>query len=116
MEWHTYYRGYRLSAGHRATSATTQDYRSPGHFDWQNGASDERAEKIRLKSINECMDAVPNHPRRWRTALEVHAKNLHCGAAVWQSAVLPKDRAELEVLMLEARNRFAQELKRKELL
>ena len=116
LEWYEHFRGYTLTKGHRTASATTADYSTPTHHDWRNGAEDDRAEKLRKKWLNECMEAVPNHPHRWRTVLEMHARNLHSGASVWGSLVLPKDKNELEILLIEARNKLLLQLKRKDLI
>jgi hypothetical protein len=117
-DWFEHYRHYTYGTGqgHRSASSTTQDYRTPAHLDWFNGAADERAEKIRLEGINECMDQVPNAPHRWRTALEFHARNLYAHITVWYSPVLPATREEREVLILEARNKLLAELRRKDLI
>jgi hypothetical protein len=85
-------------------------------MDWANGAADDRADRLRLEAINQCMDLVPNAPRRWRTALEFHARNLSHGLTVWYSPVLPATREERDVLILEARNKLLNELRRKDLI
>jgi len=119
VEWYGYFRGYKYGTGqgHRTASATTQDYRTPGHRDWANGAADERADRLWLEAINGCVMAIPNPPeRRWRTALEFNARNLSQGLTVWYSPILPPTREERDVLILEARTKLLVELRRKDLM
>lgn len=118
IDWYEHFRGYRYGtgAGHRSESATTADYRTPGHMDWANGAADERADRLMLESMNECIEKIPNAPERWRTALEFNARNLHQGITVWYSPVLPATKEERDVLILEARNRLLVLLKTRNLI
>jgi hypothetical protein len=111
-DWHKYAIRYRLSRGYAGTDATCKDYRAPGHYDWQNGATEAKSERIDMETMDDAMGNVPNHPHRWRTCLEFQARNLATGFSVWSSPVLPKRRDELEVLQLEARNRLLQQLRR----
>lgn len=99
-----------VSRGFGSTDGTCRDYRAPGHCDWWNGAADARADDLVMRGMDDAMDKVPNEPRRWNTALHFEAMNLHSGAAVWRSPMLPADRHELDVLVREARNRLLQQL------
>ena len=110
--WHQHREGYQLNKGYSGHDATCKDYRSPGHYDWKNGAADARADALEVAAVDEAMETIPNHPRRWNTALCFEARNLSTGAAVWRSPVLPQNREELEVLVLEARNMLLLELRR----
>jgi len=112
VEWYEWRRSYRLARGYSGSDATCRDYRSPGHWDWKNGAAAARADEMQVKAFDEAMDLVPNHPERWRTALEFQAMNLHSGRAVWSSPVLPQNREERQVLLIEARNLLLVELRR----
>lgn len=111
-EWFQWKRSYRLAPGWGSASATTRDHRSAGHWDWWNGAADDRADYLRIKGFDEAMDRVPNTPHRWRTALEFQAMNLSSGASVWRSPVLPQDREELDLLLLEGRVKLLGELRK----
>ena len=104
--WHRHRSSWALAKGYSNTDATCRDFRTPGHWDWRNGAEDARADRIEVDAVDAAMDQVPNAPRRWRTALEFHARNLVTGAAVWRSPVLPQEPAEREVLLLEAKNKL----------
>ena len=94
------------------TDSTCRDYRSPGHWDWKNGAADAKAEDMQVKAVDEAIERIPNTPERWKTALEICAMNLHSGAAVWVSPMLPKNREEREILLTEARTKLLVELRR----
>jgi hypothetical protein len=111
-DWHQWRRSYRFTRGFSGSDGTCRDYRAPGHWDWKNGAADAKADEMEMRAVDEAIERVPNTPHRWKTALEFHAMNLHSGCAVWTSPVLPKTRAEREVLLLEARNMLLVELRR----
>lgn len=108
--WHAYRQSYRATRGHQAATVTGE-YRTPGHFDYSNGAADARADDLVDKAVDQAIQRMPNEPRRWRTAIEFEAMNLCSGYAVWFSPYLPKDKGEREVLVLEARNKLMRELR-----
>lgn len=110
--WHAHTESYRLSRGYAGQDATCRDHRAPTHWDWQNGAAQARADSLEVAAVDAAMERVPNRPRRWHTALAFEARNLCSGAAVWTSPVLPRDREEREVLVLEARNMIMIELRK----
>lgn len=110
--WHQHRSGYQISRGYSGNDATCKDYRAPTHFDWANGAAEARADAIEVGVVEEAMESIPNSPHRWNTALTFEARNLSTGAAVWTSPVLPRNRDELEVLIIEARNMLLKELRR----
>ena len=112
VEWHVWRRGYRLTRGYSGTDSTCRDYRSPGHWDWKNGAADAKAEDMQVKAVDEAIERIPNVPERWKTSLEFNAMNLHSGAVVWVSPMLPKSREEREILLTEARTMLLVELRR----
>lgn len=107
--WYEWVRSYTHTRGFNANDSTCRDYSTPTHWDWRNGAEDERAEQERMRGVDRAIKKVPNSPRPWRLALEFQAMNLYSDAAVWTSPRLPSG-AELEVLTLEARNMLLREL------
>ena len=111
-EWAEWRLRYRLTRGYSATDSTCRDYRAPGHWDWKNGAADAKAEDMQVKAVDVAIERIPNTPERWKTALEFNAMNLHSGAAVWISPMLPRSREEREILLIEARSRLLVELRR----
>jgi hypothetical protein len=110
-EWFQWRQGYRFTRGYAGQDATCRDYRTPGHWDWKNGAAADRADELQVKAMDAAIERVPNLPKRWNTAIQFEARNLVSGAAVWTSPVLPRG-DELEVLVLEARNLLLLELRR----
>lgn len=109
-QWFEWSRGYQHTRGYSGSDATCRDYNTPTHWDWRNGAEDERAHQQRMKGADSAIKRVPNEPRPWRLSLEIQAANLHSEASVWSSDRLPKG-PELDVLLLEARNRLLMELR-----
>ncbi len=85
---------------------------SSNHWDWLNGAEDDRAEEQMMRGFDEAIDTIPDEPRRWRLALCFEARNLSTGFTVWSSPRLPQDPGERETLVLEARNKLLQKLHR----
>jgi hypothetical protein len=116
LAWHEWRSGYRLGRGYSGSDSTCQDYRAPTHWDWKNGAAQDRAEEEIMRGVGRAIERVPNDPRRWRHAIEIEARNLFAGASVWSSPALPDDPAELEVLRIEARTRLMIELQREGVL
>ena len=111
-DWFAWRRSYKMTRGYAGQDATCRDYRSPGHWDWKNGAADARAEDLVVKAVDRAIDRVPNTPERWNTALQFVAMNLHSGAAVWSSPMLPQNKDERAVLILEARTKLLVELRK----
>ncbi|MGJ7500082.1 hypothetical protein ACSFBF_06955 [Variovorax sp. ZT5P49] len=107
--WYEWTLGYSHTRGYSGSDSTCRDYSTPTHWDWRNGAEDERAEQERMRGVDAALKRVPNTPRKWRLALEIQAMNLHSEAAVWSSGRLPSG-DELTVLLLEARNMLLREL------
>jgi hypothetical protein len=110
--WFTWRQSFKLTRGYSGQDATCRDYRSPGHWDWKNGAADARAEELQVEAVDVAVDKIPNSPQRWNTALQFEARNLVSGAAVWSSPMLPQEFEEREVLVREARNMLLKELRR----
>lgn len=110
--WHRYRAGYSVGRGFSGRDATCRDFQTPTHWDWRNGALDGRVDAVIAKGVSDAVDTIPNAPRRWNTALAFEARNLASRAAVWSSPVLPKDKEELAVLVLEARTMLLDRLRR----
>ena len=110
--WHVYTEHYRFSKGYSGQSSTTRGYQTPTHWDWANGAMDDRAERVVMRGVSAAIERVPNDPRPWRTMIQFEARNLAVGASVWSSPRLPTNRDEFDVLRLEARNKTLKELYR----
>ncbi|HYE70954.1 MAG TPA: hypothetical protein VD932_05450 [Aquabacterium sp.] len=102
----------KVGRGFPSTDGTSRDYRTPGHWDWKNGAQQARADEIELAGIDAAIERVPNAPRPWNTAIHIHAMNLVSPHAVWTSPRLPANSDERDVLMLEAMAKLMTELHR----
>jgi hypothetical protein len=109
--WHEFSSGYRMTRGYSGSDATCRDHRTPTHWDWQNGAEEDRGMKEEMKAFDKAIRRVPNHPERWFTCLAFEARNLASAAAVWKSPYLPIGE-ELAVLRIEARTKLIEELSR----
>lgn len=110
--WHRYRAGYSVGRGFSGRDATCRDFQTPTHWDWRNGALDGRVDAVIAKGVSDAVDTIPNAPRRWNTALAFEARNLASKASVWSSPVLPKDKEELAVLVLEARTMLLDRLRK----
>jgi hypothetical protein len=110
--WHEYRSNYSGARGFSGRDATCRDFQTPTHWDWKNGALDGRVDAITAKAVSDAVDIIPNTPRRWNTALAFEARNLASRSAVWSSPVLPTNREELEVLVLEARTMLLVQLRK----
>lgn len=106
--WHRWRRGYQMTKGYSSVDAACRDHRSSTRWDWLNGAEEDRADELVLKSVDAAVDRIA---QPWRTAIEFEARNLAAGCHVWSSPRLPTGEA-LEVIKIEARNKLIVELHR----
>ena len=109
--WHHYSKHYRHTRGFNGKDNTCRDYAAPTHWDWHNGAEDDRAEQQIMRGVDAAVARVPNTPCAWNLALQFEARNLASQYAVWNSPRLPQGE-ELKILVLEARNKLLVELQR----
>jgi hypothetical protein len=109
--WFLWQKTYSPTRGFSGRDGTCRDYRSPGHWDWKNGAADARADDLVVRAVDVAIGRIPNMPQPWNTALQMEARNCATGNVVWSSPRLPKGE-ELEVLVREARNMLLRELRR----
>lgn len=102
----------RHTAGYATASPMFRDTKSPwSPYDRDNGVPELEADKSQAKAVGKALFRVPNDPQLWRTALMFEARNLSGGAHVWSSVRLPWGE-EYDVLRLEARIKFWNELQR----
>lgn len=111
VEWHEHRAGYRVEKGHRtaAVGSGAEHYSTPTHMDWWNGAHEEQYDKNRARAIEDAMVAVRAVNKAWFLGLQAQARCLATNVCVWLVPGLPRDLPELDVLLQEARNRFARE-------
>lgn len=109
-DWHDYRATYRLGKGHRATASSGADsYSTPTHHDWWNGAHEEQRDRARDRALDDAMEAVRLVNRQWFLGLQAQARCYATGVCVYLVPGLPRELPELDVLLQEARNRFARE-------
>jgi hypothetical protein len=112
-QWYEYQKRYQLTRGFTRDGRTTGSFQTPGHMDWANGAADARADELVIAAVDAAIARVPNLDGcRWRTALEFHARNLYYRISVWYSPLLPATKEERDVLLREALNLLAHELRK----
>lgn len=107
QDWHHYCQRTYHRHGYPGKAPCFGQSRSNSQYDWENGNEDALVDK----RIMQGFDAAANRvPQPWLTALQFEARNLAVRYQVWVSPRLPVDRAEREVMILEARNRLLKEL------
>jgi hypothetical protein len=108
--WHHWRSAYRAAQGYASSDATCRQAVSSGLWDRENGLVDDRAEESAMRAVDNAVERIPNTPQPWCTCLQIHARNLYTGHTVWFSPRLPKEKDELALLLLEARNMLARRL------
>lgn len=108
-DWHKYSTHTHQRGGYPGKAAGFGQSRSNSQYDWQTGVESDLVDKRIMQGFDAAAQRVP---QPWLTALQFEARNLAVRYQVWASPRLPQDPAELEVLILEARNRLLRELAR----
>lgn len=108
-DWHRYSQHTGEKHGFAGKAAGFGQSRSNSQYDWQNGVEDEMVDRRIMQGFDASIQRIP---QPWFTALQFEARNLAVRYQVWASPRLPTNRAEREVLILEARNRLLRELAR----
>jgi hypothetical protein len=108
-DWHRYSQHTGEKHGFAGKAAGFGQSRSNSQYDWQNGVEDEMVDRRIMQGFDASIQRIP---QPWFTALQFEARNLAVRYQVWVSPRLPTNRAEREVLILEARNRLLRELAR----
>ena len=103
--WHHWSSGYQHVGG--VSSSAMFRNAKPAKTREDDDGIDGALENARMEAINsQVMAMAPTQ----RTILQLHARNLACGAAVWNSPRLPASKDEREVVLLEAVNLLAKKL------
>lgn len=106
--WHDHVDTYRFERKVRAPSMA-DSYQTPKHHDFRHGIIDEVTDKATAQAVGACIAALE---QPWQAAIVIVARNIATGNEVWVSPRLPADKAEREVIVLEARNMLLMELRR----
>lgn len=107
VQWHRWGSRATMGKGYPSASASCKPARTSRQYDDCNGALDDALDDSVMVAFDVAADRVD---QPWRTALQVQARNMSTGAAVWRSPRLPVDPLEREVLTMEARNKLMREL------
>lgn len=98
-DWHRWAKGYQHVAGIN-TSPMFREVKAGRQWD----TVDEIISSDLVHSQMEALDSIIMQLRDvYRTSLQLQARNLHTGYAVWTSALLPADPLERAVILGEAR-------------
>lgn len=99
-DWHHWSTGYALVAG-LGSSAMFRNAKSPRGYESEGEIADATIHNSTMEAINfHVFELAPIH----RTAIQINARNLCTGRAVWISPRLPKNMEERAILLMEARN------------
>lgn len=107
IRWHRHTTGYQLTSGWAGTSGMFRHAPEGRRYYDPEGQREQelkRGEKFSMDRITFCIYQLE---QPWRNCIQIEARNLCSKAAVWTSALLPSNKAELEVVRLEARNRVS---------
>lgn len=117
-DWHRYCQHTSEKHGFAGKAAGFGQSRSNSQYDWQNGVEDEMVDRRIMQGFDAACERIREdglkdggRPELY-VALQFEARNLAVRYQVWASPRLPTNRAEREVLILEARNRLLRELAR----
>lgn len=108
-QWHAWSTSYSLGKGYPSTDPTFREAKTPTHWDSRNGALDAVVDAKIMEAFDAALWQVP---RPHVIALQFQARNLASRAQVWSSPYLPKDKDELAVMVMEARNMLLRRLAR----
>lgn len=97
-QWHQWARGYQHAAGIN-TSPMFRECRS-NHRQWASLDEVAEEDKSHLEQVDSIIMALCDV---YRTALQIQARNLATGRAVWTSARLPTDPAMRQHILADAR-------------
>jgi hypothetical protein len=110
--WLRFYGQDRHQGGYAPASPMFRDTKSNwSPYDRDNGVAENEVDRSRAREIGKALFQVPNTPQLWRSVLMLEAHNLSAQVRVWRNCRLP-DGEEYEVLRMEARIKFWNELQR----
>ena len=101
--WHQWCVSRPPALGYPTSAAGCSLYRSSRQHDMENGAMDSDAEAERFGIVDFCIDSLD---QPYRTAIQINARNLATGVAVWVSPRLPESKVERALIVAEARGRL----------
>lgn len=106
-DWHIWSTHTAARSGLPGRAAGFGQSRSNSQYDWETGVESELVDRRIMEGFDATIQRIP---QPWLTALQFEARNLAVRYQVWHSPRLPANREELDILILEARNRLLKEL------
>ena len=111
--WHHWASDERTARGYRSVSPAFVQFRASRQYDDGNGALDVDVEDRLMRGIDSIVEAIA---QPFQTALQINARILCTGAAVWRSPRLPQDELARAFLVSDARALLVARLRRAGLL
>lgn len=84
--WHSWSAGHGYGMGYPTTNAACRMTRASRQYDDANGGLDAQIDNVLMEAVDAVVNAIA---QPWCTALQIQARNLHTGRAVWLSPRLP---------------------------
>ncbi len=100
IRWHAWQQSYTPTRAFRSRALVCGEYNAGRHWDDDNGVSDAEAERRTMRAVD---DAVSRMDGQHRMAIQIEARNLSVGSAVFRSPRLPAGRNECAQLLRDAR-------------
>ena len=98
-DWHRWARGYQHVGGINA-SPMFRECKNGRQWDTVSEIIDSDIEHTRMAEVDHLIMGLLDV---YRTAIQIQARNLYTGRSVWDSARLPKDPAERQMILVKAR-------------
>lgn len=115
-DWHIWSHHTAARSGLPGKAAGFGQSRSNSQYDWQNNIESDRVDQLIMQGFDASAERIRlrdvDDGSVFYVALCFEARNLAVRYQVWSSPRLPADRADREVLILEARNKLLKELAR----
>lgn len=105
-DWHRWARCWQAVAEHGAC-AMFSGVKSSRQWDSENETTDSALHNTQMKAVDFHVNELEP---MYRTALQIHARNLVTGRSVWTSARLPSDIEERAIILQKARNSLLKRL------
>lgn len=104
--WHRWARGYQYVSGIN-TSPMFKETKNGRQWDTVEEIIDSDIENMRMAAVDHIVMGLLDV---YRTALQIQARNLCTGRDVWDSAMLPRDKSERQMILVKARAALTGEL------
>jgi hypothetical protein len=106
ISWHRWAKGYAYVSDLHG-SPMFNHCKSPRGWDSVQDIVEHEIDAPRMLTVNFLIFELPSV---WCTAIQIHARNLATGKAVWTSARLPADITQRQIILREARDALTKKL------